>query len=418
MALAHPEPLALAERAAHRHGFDLALPANAGCRSMSAIAQHGEGDQEAIVIGAGPAGLACAACLKEADVAVAILEKADAVGAVWRRHYDRLHLHTDRGHSGLPGLAMPKTYPRFPARTQVVEYLEHYAETFDLRPCFGVNVEHAHRKDDAWCVETSGRTLTAPNVIVATGFADWPYCPHWPGEDRFDGDIRHSTAYRNPTPYAGKRVLVVGLGNSGGEIALDLAEAGVSVAVAVRGPVNIVPRDLLGFPIINVAILLRPLPPRVADALSALIVYLSVGSLRRLGLRRGEAGPLASIADSGRVPLLDFGTVAKIRDGTIAVRPDIRALDEGVVEFVDGRREAYDAIIAATGFRPDLRALLPRAEGALRRSGMPRVSGGPTSEPGLYFCGFHISPTGQLRDIAFEARRIAEHISKRMWAAP
>ncbi|HME27817.1 MAG TPA: hypothetical protein VKI44_41955, partial [Acetobacteraceae bacterium] len=146
--------------------------------------------------------------------------------------------------------------------------------------------------------------------------------------------------------------------------------------------------------------------------------YLSVGSLRRLGLRRGEAGPLASIADSGRVPLLDFGTVAKIRDGTIAVRPDIRALDEGVVEFVDGRREAYDAILAATGFRPDLRALLPRAEGALRRSGMPRVSGGPTSEPGLYFCGFHISPTGQLRDIAFEARRIAEHISKRVWAAP
>src|SRR5271157_519610 len=293
LALAHPEPLALAERAAHRHGFDLALPANAGCRSMSAVAQHGDGDQEAIVIGAGPAGLACAACLKEAGVAAAILEKADAVGAVWRRHYDCLHLHTDRGHSGLPGLAMPKTYPRFPARTQVVEYLEHYAETFGLRPCFGVNVEHAYRKDDVWWVETSGGTLTAPNVIVATGFADWPSRPHWPGEDRFDGDIRHSTAYRNPTPYAGKRVLVVGLGNSGGEIALDLAEAGVSVAVAVRGPVSIVPRDLLGFPIMNVAILLRPAPrlssTRPPGAASSRHSPTGCGLISTPGRRRGQA---------------------------------------------------------------------------------------------------------------------------------
>src|SRR5208283_5268305 len=142
-----------------------------------------------------------------------------------------------------------------------------------------------------------GGNLTAPNVIVATGFADWPCRPHWPGEERFGGDIRHSSAYRNPAPYAGKRVLVVALGNSGGEIALDLAEAGVEVALSVRGPVNIVPRDLLGIP----------------------IVHLSVGSLRRLGLPSSKAGPLASIARTGRVPLLDVGTVKKIRDGAISV---------------------------------------------------------------------------------------------------
>jgi len=257
-----------------------------------------------------------------------------------------------------------------------------------------------------------GGNLTAPNVIVATGFADWPCRPHWPGEERFGGDIRHSSAYRNPAPYAGKRVLVVALGNSGGEIALDLAEAGVEVALSVRGPVNIVPRDLLGIPIMSVAILLRPLPPRVADALSAPIVHLSVGSLRRLGLPSSKAGPLASIARTGRVPLLDVGTVKKIRDGAISVRPDIHALEEGIVEFVDGRREACHAIIAATGFRPDLRTLLPRVNGALSEGGLPRVSGGPTSEPGLYFCGFYISPTGQLREVGFEARRIVDHVSR------
>jgi cation diffusion facilitator CzcD-associated flavoprotein CzcO len=368
---------------------------------------------EAIVIGAGPAGLACAGCLKEAGVEAAILERADGVGAAWRRHYDRLHLHTDRGHSALPGLAMPKAYPRYPARAQVVEYLERYAEAFDLRPRFGVDVRCAERANGAWRVRTSEGDLTAASVIVATGFAGWPVRPHWPGEDRFGGDICHSSAYRNPAPYAGKRVLVVGLGNSGGEIALDLAEARVAVSVAVRGPVNIVPRDLFGIPILSIAIMLRPLPPRAADALAGWIVYLSLGSLRRLGLASAKAGPLESIADSGRIPLLDFGTVARIRDGTIAVRPDIRALDARVVEFVDGRREAYDAIIAATGFRPDLRALLPGAEGVLRKDGMPRVSGGPTALPGLYFCGFYIAPTGQLREIGFEARRIAEHVAQR-----
>jgi pyruvate/2-oxoglutarate dehydrogenase complex dihydrolipoamide dehydrogenase (E3) component len=370
-------------------------------------------DLEAIVIGAGPAGLACAACLKQLRVKAMILEKADAVGAVWRRHYDRLHLHTDRGHSGLPGLGMPKTYPRYPERAQVVDYLESYAQKFDLQPRLGAEAGRAQRDDNVWRVATSTETFTAPNLIVATGFADWPYRPRWPGEERFGGDIRHSSAYRNPAPYAGKKVLVVGLGNSGGEIALDLVENGVRVALAVRSPLNIVPRDLFGIPILSVAILTQPMPQAVADVLSAPFMYFSIGSLKRLGLARAKTGPLASMAKNGRVPLVDVGTVAKIREGAISIRPDVRALDEGIVEFADGRREAYDGIIAATGFRPDLRKLLLRADGALSEGGLPLVSGRQTSEPGLYFCGFYISPTGHLREIGIEARRIAEHISRR-----
>ncbi|MBV9748422.1 MAG: NAD(P)/FAD-dependent oxidoreductase [Acetobacteraceae bacterium] len=370
-------------------------------------------DLEAIIIGAGPAGLACAACLKRAGVNALILEKADAVGAVWRRHYDRLHLHTDRGHSGLPGLPMPKAYPRYPNRAQVVDYLERYAREFDLQPRFQVEARRARQEDNVWRVETSVETLAAPNLIVATGFADRPYRPNWPGEERFGGDIRHSSAYRNPEPYAGKKVLVVGFGNSGAEIALDLAEKGVEVALAVRGPVNVVPRDLFGLPILSVSILLQPLPPALADALAAPLMRLSVGSLKRLGLERARTGPLASISERNRVPVLDIGTVARIRDGAISIRPDIRALDAGTVEFADSRRESCDAIIAATGFRSDLRALLPQADGALDKAGMPVVSGRQTAAPGLYFCGFYIAPTGQLREIGIEARRIADHVAKR-----
>ncbi len=369
-------------------------------------------DPETIIIGAGPAGLACAACLKQAGVRAEIFEKADGVGAVWRRHYDRLHLHTNRASSGLPGFGIPKTYPRYPDRTQVVDYLEQYARHFDLRPHFGAAVNTARRDDGLWRVETGAGTFTAANLIVATGIADFPHRPRWPGEERFGGDIRHSSAYRNPAPYAGQKVLVVGFGNSGAEIALDLAERGVRVALAVRGPVNIVPRDLLGIPILSIAIALSILPPAVADALAAPVVRLAIGSPQRLGLQRAPRGPLATISGQARVPLIDVGTVAKIRAGAIAIRLDVRALDAGSVDFVDGTREAFDAIIAATGFRPDLRPLLPDVNGALDAAGLPRVSGGPTAVPGLYFCGFYVSPTGQLREIGIEARRIADHIAR------
>ena len=341
--------------------------------------------------------------------------KAGSVGASWRQHYDRLHLHTDRGHSGLPGLAMPRAYPHYPARAHVVAYLENYADHFGLRPRFDTVVTRAVRENGAWRADTMragvAETFRAPALVVATGFAAWPFRPAWPGENIFGGDIRHSRDYRNPAPYAGKRVLVVGFGNSGGEIALDLAEAGVAVTLAVRGPVNIVPRDLFGIPILTWAIVMGALPPRLADFLTAPLTRLSVGSLKRLGLVRAATGPLAGLRKTGRVPLLDIGTVAKIRAGAIGVRPGVRALAAGTVEFDDGRREPYDAIILATGFRPDLRPLLPGALDTLDDAGMPKISGGATAVAGLYFCGFYISPTGQLREIGLEARRIARDIA-------
>jgi NADPH-dependent 2,4-dienoyl-CoA reductase/sulfur reductase-like enzyme len=367
----------------------------------------------AIVIGAGPAGLAAAACLRQAGIAAEIFEKTASVGASWRRHYDRLHLHTDRGHSGLPGLPMPRAYPRYPARAQVVEYLEGYVEHFGLVPRVSTSATRAVRENGHWRVDTGAGTFRAPVLVVATGVAGSPFRPDWPGQESFGGDIRHSVDYRNPAAHAGKRVLVVGLGSSGGEIALDLAEAGVSVAVAVRGPVNIIPRELFGIPILTWAIALTRLPSWLADLLSAPLIGFVTGSQSRLGLARPARGPIAEVIQRGRVPLIDIGTVAAIRRGRISIRPDVRRLYVGEVEFVDGRRERFDTIIAATGFRPDLRTLLPGAGDALDARGMPEISGAPTAVPGLYFCGFHISPTGQLREIGLEARRIAAHVARR-----
>lgn len=369
-------------------------------------------DTDVIIVGAGPAGLACAATLYRRHLTAVILEKADTVGAVWRHHYDRLHLHTDRGHSALPGLPMPRSYPRYPARAQVVNYLETYASHFGLQPVFGSDVKNVRRSGAHWRVETTTDTRTASLLIIATGSADSPYTPNFPDADDYRGEILHSSVYRNPTPYADKRVLVVGFGNSGGEIALDLAEAKVDVTLAVRGAVKILPRDLLGLPLITWAVTQRWLPSRVADFLDAPMIRLAVGSLRGTGLTGLRKGPRRMIAEDRRIPLLDIGTLDRIRDGSIKVRGGIDHFTADGVVFAGATAEPFDAVIFATGFRPDLRRLLPDAPELFDAQGLPRITGRTTSQPGLYFCGQIVVATGQFREIGIEARRIASLAAK------
>jgi cation diffusion facilitator CzcD-associated flavoprotein CzcO len=372
---------------------------------------------DAIVIGAGPAGLATAAALQARGLDAAILEKSDAVGAVWRRHYDRLHLHTDRARSGLPGLPIPKAYGRYPSRARVVEYLEAYAARFGLEPVFDAPVCAVRREGRMWRAEAGENSRAAPIVVVATGWADSPHAPTWPGMETFSGVVLHSSRYRNPAPFAGKRVLVVGYGNSGAEIALDLAEAGIDVALSVRSAVNVVPRELFGMPILVFPTAEQRLPPRLADAINAPLVRYAIGSIEKLGLKRAAKGPLQSIAEDGRAPLIDVGTLDAIRDGRIKIRGDIAGLEREHVAFQRSPAERFDAIILATGFRPDLRPLLPDAKGVLGAAGTPLVSGRPTAEPGLFFCGAIPSALGQFRQINIEARSIADAAARSLSAA-
>lgn len=369
-------------------------------------------DAIAIIIGAGPAGLACAASLSAVGINATVVEKADTVGAVWRRHYDRLHLHTDRGHSGLPGLAMPRSLPAYPSRAQFVDYLENYAGRFDVKPVFNTTATEISRHGAVWNVATNRSTFAAPIVVIATGLADFPWRPSWPTLSEFRGESLHSSEYRNPSVFSGKRVLVVGFGNSGGEIALDLANAGIETTLSVRGPVQILPRDLLGLPILTWAIAQKNLPARMVDFINAPVIRLAVGPIERYGLRRATKGPRRMIEEDGRVPLLDIGTMARIRDGSIKIRGAITGFtNEGVIFADRNPPPPFDAVIFATGFRPDLRHLLPDANGVLDHEGRPLVTGSTTREKGLFFCGQTTSPTGQLREIGLEARQIARQIA-------
>lgn len=368
-------------------------------------------EHDVAVIGAGPAGLACAACLKREGVEPEVLERGQAVGTAWRTHYDRLHLHTDRRNSNLPGLPIPAEAGRYPSRDDVVAYLERYAAEHGIEPTFGAEVTRLSRPSGAWEVVHRRGSLVARNVVVATGFAGEPVRPEWPGEESFPGPIRHSADYRNGAPFAGQDVLVVGFGNSGGEIALDLAEHGATPELAVRSPVNILPRELVGLPILALAIPLSFLPPAVADTLSAPALRLAIGSYERLGLEPKAKGPMRQIEEDRRIPLIDVGTVELLRTGGAGVKPEVVGFDGPEVRFADGSASRYDAVIAATGYRPSFHHFLEGAERVTDEEGVPLVSGRPTALAGLYFCGFYLSPTGMLREIGIEARRIAAAIA-------
>jgi len=366
-----------------------------------------------IIIGAGPAGLAVGACLRRAGIDSVIFEKSDRVGAAWHFHYDRLHLHTDKTRSALPLLPFPARDPRYPSRQQVIDYLEAYAREFALQPRFGHEVTAARRGGEGWVVEANGDRFESAHLVVASGYNAVPHLPLWPGQDAFGGTVLHSSAYRNGAPFAGQDVLVVGFGNSGGEIAIDLHEHGARPALAVRSAVNVIPRELFGVPILAVGRLQGLLPPRVADALNAPLLRFVIGDMRRYGLRKLPYGPATQVRIHHRIPLIDVGTLALIEQGAIVVRPGIERFTTDGVLFTDGREQSFAAVILATGYRPQVSAFLEDAGDALDDQGAPRTSGGPTPIPGLYFCGFYVSPHGMLGEIAGEATRIGALIAGR-----
>ncbi|MDF1856078.1 NAD(P)/FAD-dependent oxidoreductase [Pseudooceanicola sp.] len=361
---------------------------------------------DAIIVGAGPAGLASAAMLKRQGFHPIVLERSDQVGSAWRSHYDRLHLHTHRTRSGLPGHPMPKTYPRYPSRAQVVSYLEDYARNFGIRPLFESEVTSVHQ-DQGWSVKAGGKTHRAKVVVIASGPTTTPFSASWPGLDSFPGEVIHSSEYRNPAAFIDKQVLVVGFGNSGGEIAIDLVDKGIPTALSVRGPVNVIPQEVFGIPTTSLVFLQTLFSPAIADALTAPVIRAFTGDIEKLGLQQADKGPVRQVLEDGRVPLIDIGTLARLRDGRLVLRRGIDKIEERKVVFSDGQSDEYDAILMATGYRVDLRQMLPDAHDLLSPEGAPLNSGAASGRDGLFFCSFRQSPMGQLYAMGQEAQAIA-----------
>jgi cation diffusion facilitator CzcD-associated flavoprotein CzcO len=201
----------------------------------------------AVVIGAGPAGLATSRELGRHGIDHVVLERGNRLGHTWANLYDSLVLHTGKHLSALPGLPFSRTTRLFPSRRDFLHYLEEYARQFDLPVRTGAEVGALTRADGQWRLQTrAGSELTAGVVVIATGIVSNPYTASIPGREQFAGRVIHSVEYHRPDAHVGRRVLVIGAGNSAGEIAAELAAAGAHVTIAVRSGARVVPRDLFG----------------------------------------------------------------------------------------------------------------------------------------------------------------------------
>jgi cation diffusion facilitator CzcD-associated flavoprotein CzcO len=363
---------------------------------------------DVLIVGAGPAGLAVAACLARRRIEHVVIEQGACAADSWDRYYDRLRLHTVRRLSGLPYQPMPARYPRYVTRDQFSAYLRAYAGRFHIAPRTGQEAQRMLRTDAGWLVESPAETYCARVLVMATGIYRNPIRPHFDGMAQFQGPILHSAEYRNAGPFAGQRVLVVGAGNSGAEIALDLADHAAHVALAIRNGVNIVPLDLLGVGIQRWAILVRALPPAVTRVMAPPLLARSEVRQRAAHIPRPPLGVLE--AGQGRVPVIGLGLIEAARAGRITIQPGVERFEPAGARFADGTSHPFDAVVLATGFRPALGPLGDTVR--LDERGFPeRVDSRSIVHPDLFFAGLNYDFAGTLNNIRREAPMLADSVA-------
>ncbi|HVT63654.1 MAG TPA: NAD(P)/FAD-dependent oxidoreductase [Mycobacteriales bacterium] len=369
---------------------------------------------QAVVVGAGPGGLAAAAMLKRRGIDTEIVERADAVASAWRGHYERLHLHTVRWLSNLPGYRIPRAYGPWVARDDVVRYLEAYAAHHDLKPTFGTTVDRIDREAGRWVLRSAQGDRATRNVVVATGHNHTPMLPDWPGASSFTGELLHASKYRNAAPYVGKDVLVVGSGNTGAEIALDLVESGAGrVRLAIRTPPHIVLRQqgIVYNP--SLGLLARHLPPKLFDPVALRMRRLTVGDLSRFGLPDPPEGLLERVRRDDQIPLVDMGFLKVVKAGQVEIVAGVTGFDGAAVTLADDTSIKPQVVIAATGYRRGLEPLVGHL-GVLNAAGRPSVHGTAThpAAPNLWFTGFTNPVSGMFREMGIDARKIARAVAR------
>ncbi|KAK1413898.1 hypothetical protein QVD17_29635 [Tagetes erecta] len=370
-----------------------------------------------VIVGAGPSGLAVAACLKNQGIHALILEQTDCIASLWQiKTYDRLCLHLPKQFCQLPLMPFPKDFPTYPTKQQFLAYLEAYAKQFDLKPVFNTMVVRAEydRGCGLWRVKTKVNEYVCRWLIVATGENAEEVVPKIEGMNEFIGPILHTSSYKSGDCFVHKKVLVVGCGNSGMEVCLDLCNYNACPSLVVRDSLHVLPQEMLGRSTFGLSMcLLKWLPIRVVDRFLLLVSHFMIGDTNKLGLGRPKLGPLELKNVTGKTPVLDVGTLAKIRSGDIKVYPGVKRLACNNVEFVDGRIEKFDAIILATGYRSNVTTWLKDTDLFSEKDGFPTkpFPEGWKGENGLYAIGF--TKRGLL-GTSMDAARIAEDIA-RQW---
>jgi cation diffusion facilitator CzcD-associated flavoprotein CzcO len=356
-----------------------------------------------VVVGGGPAGLSVAGALSRVGRAAVVLERDNRVGTRWANRYDGLHLHTVRRYSGLAHIPIPRAQGRYVSKDGYASYLREYVTQLALDVRTGTDVSAVRPHRGLWGIESEETNWLAPVVVLATGRHDEPAGQDLPGAGDYRGRLLHSAAYRSPDEFRGRSILVVGLGNSGVEIAAELAGAGAAVAVAVRTPPPITQREVLGVPVQLLGILLARFPGPVVDRVGAALRRIRIGDLRKYGLEAAAWEPFTA----KRPPVIDAGFLRELKLGRVEVRRAVVRLTPTGADFADGTTGTFDAVIAATGFRTALPLLLDLPD-LLDDSGCP---GNGRQYPGLYSIGYSESIRGALFEINRTSRSLARSIS-------
>ena len=362
---------------------------------------------DVIVIGAGPAGLATSSELKHRGIEHLVLERGAGVGHTWANLYDSLVLHTGKHLSSLPGLPFSPSTALFPSRGDFLDYLQRYTQRFRLPIQTSASVERLERVNRQWRIGvTGGVELTARALVMATGIVSNPHIPAIPGREGFSGRFIHSVEYRRPASYVGRQVLVVGAGNSAGEISAELAAAGAAVTVAVRSGARVVPRELFGIPIQYFAVAISRLPRRAQHLITAAMA-------RAAELARGPAVlPSPAGERCSDVPLIGFHLVDAIRAGAIRLTRGIAELTPTGARFDDGSHDSFQDVILATGYRAAVGVVehLVKMDACGFAARRQRVVS--TDQPDLYFVGHNYDTRGALRNISQDAKLAAKLIAK------
>jgi cation diffusion facilitator CzcD-associated flavoprotein CzcO len=372
-------------------------------------------EREVTIVGAGPAGVSTAVALKDRGVTPLLLDRAAHVGASWRTRYDRLKLNTGRQFSHLPGRRYPKGTPTFPTRDQVIEHLDRHAREDGIDLALETTVERVDKGSGKWTLVTPSDRIETRQLVIATGYEHSPFIPDWPGRDRFGGALVHSADYRNAEPYKDRRVLVVGPGCSGMEIAHELAREGAAkVWLSARTPPNIMLRDgPAGLPGDVISTPLYHAPIRIADAIARFGRKQDIGDLSEYGLPIPEEGIFARNARLGVAPaIVDKEVIDSIRDHSIEVVRGVESLEADAAVLADGERVAPDAIVCATGFRRGLEPMVGHLA-VLDERGRPRTVGAKPADEGLRFIGYVPRPS-QIGATAKQAKRAARAIAREL----